>query len=541
MLITQATFAVIDTETTGMQAGTNRLTEIAGVKIRDGEKIERFSELINPGVEIPARIRHLTGITTGMLQSKPPAEKVLPQFLKFLEGSILVGHNLQFDRRFLDAELTRAGYRALACPMLCTLRLARRLLQGLPSKGLSSLVDFFGITVDRRHRAADDAEATCEILLRLLRRLKNEFSIETVDALLRFQKRTYASIGTPARHIQRIRNEVLPEVPARPGVYFMKDKDGRIAYIGKAKDLSNRLRSYFTGIEGHPPRTRKLLQVVRSLSWQVEVSELHALIQESRLIKEHLPRYNRASKRYHSRPFLRLGPIGHGTWVTVVTHVRDDGAAYYGPMANRMQAEFVTRAFVLLFGAAINDSSPSAAGQRPSSLGGRLRSDSVASVRAFLQGSHEPVLNAMKSLMVDASASLRYERAGQYRNMLLQLEAIAERGGLLPIPVLDRNLALVHNHDSDAVIILVRLGLRVATLPLAETSTQDILSAVTTHYALLPETPARLSQQQADEIRILAQWMYQERTMLTIVPYQGSASAFGQAIADAVSHCASPS
>ena len=541
MLITEAEFAVIDTETTGVRAGVNRVTEIAAVKIRGEEEIDRFSELVNPGVAIPYHIRRLTGITTEMVAGKPPIGDILPKFLQFIDGCIVVGHNLQFDRRFLNAELVRAGLPKLPGPTLCTLRIARRLMRGLPSKSLAGLVDFFGITMDRSHRAVHDAAATGDILLRFVRRLKNEYDIETVEELLGFQKRTYASIGKPATHIQRIRNEVLSQLPALPGVYFMKGKDGEIIYIGKAKDLASRVRTYFTGIEGHPPRTRKLLQVVRDVSWQVESSELHALLQESRLIKEHMPRFNRAGKRYHSRPFLRLGPIAGGTWVTVVSHVRDDGAAYYGPMANRLQAEYVTRAFVRLFGANGSDGPVPAFNQRPSRLGGKLLTEHVSSVQAFLEGDKAPVLGRMHSLMMDASKSQRYERAARYRNMLQELEAVAERGGLLPISVFDRNLALVHGSNSSGGIIFVRFGLCVATLPMEKADVEEIDLAVTTHYTNNPKAPKCFSRQQGDEIRILAQWMYQERAALTIVQYDGLGPAFGSAIAEAVQKAAVPS
>src|SRR5690606_12039198 len=116
--------------------------------------------------------------------------------------------------------------------------------------------------------------------------------------LLAFQHRSYRALKQQPKALQRIRDEDLPHLPDRPGVYFMKNAKGQILYIGKAKSLKNRVRSYFNAVEAHPPRIRQLVDAVRRVEWQETGSELAALLLESRLIKEHQPRFNRALLRY---------------------------------------------------------------------------------------------------------------------------------------------------------------------------------------------------------------------------------------------------
>ena len=107
MLIEEAPFVVVDTETTGVRAETDRLIEIAAVKLVGGEVVDRFSSLINPERSIPQRITRLTGISTGMVFDQPPAAEVMPRFLAFLGEGIFVAHNRTFDERFVNAELAR--------------------------------------------------------------------------------------------------------------------------------------------------------------------------------------------------------------------------------------------------------------------------------------------------------------------------------------------------------------------------------------------------------------------------------------------------
>jgi DNA polymerase III epsilon subunit family exonuclease len=164
-------FAVVDVETTGMRSrGDDRITEIAIVHV-DGPRLElAFESLVNPGRPIPWHIERLTGITAAMVAGAPRFAGIADQVTAALAGRVFVAHNARFDWGFVRAELDRAlGYEA-RMPRLCTVRLCRRLVPELERRSLDSVMHFFGLETDRRHRAAGDAMVTARALQRLLGR-----------------------------------------------------------------------------------------------------------------------------------------------------------------------------------------------------------------------------------------------------------------------------------------------------------------------------------------------------------------------------------
>jgi DNA polymerase III subunit epsilon len=162
-------YVVVDTETTGMRAWHgDRVTEIAAVVVRNGVICERFETLVNPERPIPRMITALTHIDGSMVRNAPVFADVCDELLRVLEGHVFVAHNVEFDWRFLSAELVRARGRRLVGRKLCTVRLARRVLPYLRSRRLDSLARYYDIHIVDRHRAGGDAHATAHVLLRLL-------------------------------------------------------------------------------------------------------------------------------------------------------------------------------------------------------------------------------------------------------------------------------------------------------------------------------------------------------------------------------------
>lgn len=162
-------YVVVDVETTGTSPSKgDRVTEIAAVEVTSGRVTGEFSTLVNPERPIPPGVSDLTGITAEMVEDAPRFEEVAPAVRDRLEGRIFVAHNVPFDWRFVSSEMRRASSVLPEGPRLCTLRLARRALPDLPRKGLDAVTRHFGVEVEDRHRAAGDAVATAEVLLRLL-------------------------------------------------------------------------------------------------------------------------------------------------------------------------------------------------------------------------------------------------------------------------------------------------------------------------------------------------------------------------------------
>jgi len=553
MTIEDATFVVTDTETTGTKAASNRIIEIGAVKVEAGEITDRFQQLVNPERTIPSRITHLTGITTGMVFDQPTMESVMPQYLDFLEDGILVAHNLPFDLRFLNAECSRLGLDDLSNRTLCSLRLARRLLPGLRSKGLSRLAQFYGINVNGRHRALGDAEATGIILQRFFRQLDFEHDIHDVHEVLAFQNRKYTKVRKAPKHLKKLRKDVLPDLPDAPGVYFLKTSSGKILYIGKAKQLSERVRSYFTAIESKDARKRKLMSKVRRVEWTETDTELEALLLESRLIKEKKPSYNKAQKRYRHRPFIKLQTDEEFPRVGWQRAISDDGAEYYGPLRSRKQAELVIEVISRFFGLRECDDSELSLGQRclyadmerctaPCENDDAERyGRQVERVRQFLRGQDTSVLDDLEERMQQASRHLEFEKAATFRDWLQTLDRMLEKQKAVAAPVLDHNAALVqpHKDDGTADVFLVRFGKFTASLCVTRPATRDEVSlltdAVKTAFLDAGDRPEALTKRDQDEIRLLSHWMYMHRSDLISVRWQGGTpSDFSARIADVI-------
>ncbi len=290
----EAPYVVFDVETTGSAAGKGgAITEVGALKLVRGEVVDRFSTLVNPGRAIDPFVVRLTGITDRMVSDAPSISEVMPRFEEFVEGCVLVGHNVQFDCSFVTA--ARGGVR-LPNEVLDTLKLARCLVPGLGRYRLSALVSHFGVRQAPNHRALADAAATTEVFKRLLKLLRSA-GINSVGeaAVLR---------GGRGR-IKPQKQHLANGVPNTPGVYYFVDKHGTTLYVGKAKDLKARVRTYFNGGDGRR-KVGRLVEEVAEVRVRETESELHALILEAREIKRLLPRYNSVGRDDKASWFIRL-------------------------------------------------------------------------------------------------------------------------------------------------------------------------------------------------------------------------------------------
>ncbi|MBA2332114.1 MAG: GIY-YIG nuclease family protein, partial [Actinobacteria bacterium] len=233
----QATYVVVDLETTGLRPGSAGICEIGAVRIRELEPAGSFETLVNPRRPLPAPISALTGIEPSALRGAPPAELAVRRFLDFAGDAVLVAHNARFDLGFLDVEVERLTGRRLAAPVVDTVWLARRLLAGRQKRvGLSSLAYFFGTAAQPCHRALADAEATAEILLALVG-LAQETGATTVGQLV--------DLSAPRARRLAGKDRLIAGAPSTPGVYLFRDRHEQVLYVGRARDLRARLRSYF--------------------------------------------------------------------------------------------------------------------------------------------------------------------------------------------------------------------------------------------------------------------------------------------------------
>jgi DNA polymerase III subunit epsilon len=294
MPLRETTFVVVDLETTGGrttargETPADAITEIGAVKVRGGHVLGEFATLVDPQRSIPPQIVRLTGITSAMVCDAPTIDAVLPMFLEFAGGSVLVAHNAGFDIGFLRAAAKRCGITWPRPQVLCTVRLARRVLsrEEAPSVRLAALARLFAVAAQPTHRALDDARATVEVLHALIERVGNQ-GVHTFADL-----RSYLPDVTPAQRRKRVLAEGLPR---RPGVYLFRAPSGEVLYVGTAVDLRRRVSQYFTGAD---PRGR--MKEMVGLAGRIDHVECaHALeagVRELRMLAAHAPPYNRRSR-----------------------------------------------------------------------------------------------------------------------------------------------------------------------------------------------------------------------------------------------------
>ncbi|MCB0357935.1 MAG: 3'-5' exonuclease [Bdellovibrionales bacterium] len=173
---------VLDFETTGLSAENDRVIEVGAVALDGKNCVDTFSQLIHPGDYLPYQITQITGITDEMLYDKPPAAEVMPQLAEFIADRTIIAHNAPFDKKFLDAEMNRVGLQVLN-PVLCTLKLARRVMPGHSSYSLGNLAQHLGIQMERAHRALDDAKATAYLWRHMYEEINAQMTQELDTAI----------------------------------------------------------------------------------------------------------------------------------------------------------------------------------------------------------------------------------------------------------------------------------------------------------------------------------------------------------------------
>jgi DNA polymerase III subunit epsilon len=320
LALEEAPYVIFDVETTGASAGKGgEITEVGAVKLVRGQVVDEFSTLVNPGRPIDPFVVRLTGITDRMVADAPPISEVMPRFEEFVEGSVVVGHNVQFDCSFVAA--ARDGV-PLPNPVLDTLKLARCLVPGLRRYRLSALVNHFGVRQAPNHRALADASATTEVFRKLLKLLRSAGVRSVGEA---------AAIRGGKNRIKPQKGHLAEHVPNTPGVYYFVDKNGGVLYVGKAKDLRARVRTYFNGGDGRR-KVGRLVEEVAEVRAKETESELHALILEAREIKRLLPRYNSVGRDDKASWFIKLDTNEpYPAPVRVSENVPEDGVVHLGP------------------------------------------------------------------------------------------------------------------------------------------------------------------------------------------------------------------
>jgi DNA polymerase III epsilon subunit-like protein len=288
------------------------------------EIADTFETLVRPGVALPPTIARLTGLRDAELRSAPGPELAIRRFLAFAGDAALGAHNARFDVGFVDAAVERLTGRRVAAPVIDTVWLARRLLHRRSERfSLRQLAHFFGTSAEPCHRALPDAVATAEILVALLG-LAQERGARTLAELV--------ELAAPRARRLHARRSLIAGAPTTPGVYLFRDRNDTVLYVGKARDLRARLRSYFAG-DRQRPAVEAALGALARVEWRELGSELEASLEELRLIRELRPPANARGGRPQS--YLRRRG---DRWTVTEEPTR------YGPIASKRRAQLAARA-----------------------------------------------------------------------------------------------------------------------------------------------------------------------------------------------------
>ena len=178
------TYCVLDLETTGLSAKTEKITEIGIMKVKDGKVIEDFAEFVNPEKPIPMRVQEITNITDDMVKDAPKIEEIFPKVLEFIKGTVLVAHNATFDIGFLKNIAKNLGYE-FDFTYVDTLPLARKLYPELKKHKLGKIAEHLKIKVEVAHRALDDVDTTVKVLREMMKTLKERGAKTVGDIALK--------------------------------------------------------------------------------------------------------------------------------------------------------------------------------------------------------------------------------------------------------------------------------------------------------------------------------------------------------------------
>jgi DNA polymerase III subunit epsilon len=527
-------FVALDVESTGLAPGRHRLLEVGAVIVRNGEPGTHYQRLINPERRIPQFITRFTGISEAMVKRSGTAATILPKLHAFIDNRPIVGHNIGFDLGFLSYETQHAGL-DFDFPLegIDTIGLARRYLTGMRRASLDRVAVALHLPIHSRHRALPDALLTAQVFALLLARAREE-GCETLDDLRQAINgvapvRSSLPPGRPTGSMY-LNPAWRQNFPMKPGVYLMKDAEGEVIYVGKAKSLRDRLASYYNQPLGYTRKMDGLLQSVQHIETRVLGSELEALLVESRLIKELQPRYNVQLRNYELYPFIKVDIQHPYPRFYATRDVSADGARYFGPFRStrivNATLELIQKVFPLR--TCTRNLPPSAkpsdpclryhlkrcAGPCRGELSGEAAEVYLAAVAeacAFLGGERADLIDRLKREMFEAAARQDFERAARLRDALKDADQVLLGQRLVTGAVEANNLLIVYpSAEPDHLeIFLIRHGRLLAQRRVTQEDDQlrDELRTLVSEAAALGAPPSRVGRAEVDQINIIARWI----------------------------------
>ena len=437
--LAEVEWVVVDLETTGIGVGAS-ITEIGAVRVRDGEVVDEFQTLVDPGEPISPRITALTGITTSMVTGQPSIDAAYPEFARWagLEDDhgfavsdppcVLVAHNASFDIGFLRRAARSTGHEWASPRVVDTLALARVALPRplVRNHRLATLAGHFATSEQDRHRALGDARTTVEVLHGLIEVLA-PLGVGTVEDM--------STVGAPVPARRRRRVALADDLPRSPGVYRFLDAAGAPLYVGSATNLRSRVRSYFTASESRA-KVRRMLDLAADVRVTATSTLLEARVEELRTIRALHPLFNSASTHQDQTRWVVVRGEGMEIVPVLATDLAPDAL---GPFRGASRAGRALEALRLTYA----DGAGHPLSQRRTLDPARLEE-----LTGALRGEHCEVVDVLVERMSRAGEAQDYEGATRWRGLLQDyLHGLQRRADVLPVSTAAR---VVWAHHLDA-------------------------------------------------------------------------------------------
>jgi DNA polymerase-3 subunit epsilon len=516
--IIKTSFCVLDVETTGLSPQYNNIIEIGIVRVKNLKIVEKYHTLINPGRDIPAYITGFTGISNDDVYNAPFFDDIAEEVTEFIGDNVIAGHNLSFDKSFLKREFNYCGKSEPKNPNLCTLKIARRVFPLLSSKSLGSVAAFLKIKNSSSHRALGDAETTAKILIKLVKHVKKNLGFNTLDEFINYQY-------TPANRIEeaKLKSKILGEfgsLPDAPGVYYFLNSKGKIVYIGKAKSLRERIRTYFSNTA--PRKAKKIIKSSSKLRIELTNSELTALLKEAESIKSKNPRLNTQLKKYGNKYFLRVNAAHKYPNLEICNHFDFDGNDYFGLFSTRRKAESMFQMVNKTFAVRECGDKDFSKGKRcfladidrclaPCEAKNKSEYfDELDKVYEFMYGKNQFALTRMINKMKDYSAKQKYENAQEVKEIIDLILAQTHKTSLLAEPVNKANVLFEINETFTRDYVLLLSGkIYIKKQGLKE---KDFFKdAIDDYFAHTIQTDMLPNEEDLEKMKITLNWLVKNR------------------------------
>lgn len=331
---------LIDLETTGANPVSDRITEIALLRVEGGEVVARWQSLVNPGCGIPPFIQRIIGITDDMVAHAPTFAELADRVRGLLAGAVFVAHNARFDYGFIRNAYARLG-QDFEAPVLCTVKLSRALHPEHHRHGLDALIERHGFVCDARHRAMGDVEVLWQFASMIRERFPADVLSRAVERAMKFAARPP---GLP--------DGVLEGLPEWPGVYTFFGENDTLLFVGRGANLRARVTEHFSTGK-RKGKDAELAARVRRLEWEETAGELTALLRETELIRALRPPHNRPPSPPGEVFGLRL--LASRRNASVLQRVKLDGTDpvewqdVHGTFRSRKEAEHLLRELVHVY------------------------------------------------------------------------------------------------------------------------------------------------------------------------------------------------